>query len=162
MLKFNLKSQLQNWYDFFVLVLMLFFGAFYAYYEYRIILVLYPFFFIAFVQFSFTFYLHLTYYVKNKGEAFLIQHDRIERIKNRKTEIFFAEDIAKIVICKSANLDKWGIPYTTFECFRLARVYLKSGQVFILTNLLEHDIEKPLGVLRGVRFERRKGLSFFI
>ena len=73
-----------------------------------------------------------------------------------------ATDISKVVICKSANLDKWGVPYTTFESFRLARVYLKSGQVFILTNLLEHDIEKPLRELQGVKFERRKGLSFFL
>jgi hypothetical protein len=59
-------------------------------------------------------------------------------------------------------MDKWGIPYTAFETFRIARVYLKDGNSFIMTNLLEYDLEKPLSILQGVKFERRKGFSFFI
>jgi hypothetical protein len=59
-------------------------------------------------------------------------------------------------------MDKWGIPYTTFESFRIARVYLKNGNYFIMTNLLEYDLESSFITLKDVPIERRKGFSFFI
>ncbi len=125
-------------------------------------MVLYPFLVFIIIQFSFTLYLHLFYYLKNRGEEFIIENDRVERIKNGEKQIFYSIDIKKIVICKSANLDKWGIPYSAFESFRCARVYLNDGSNFILTNLLEYNLEKPLRILQGVKFERRRGFSFFI
>jgi hypothetical protein len=114
------------------------------------------------INFIFTLYLTSIYYLKNRGEEYFIEPDRIIRFKNNKKEVFHSSDINKIVICKSANQDKWGIPYTTFETFRLARIYLTNGEVIILTNLLEYDIEVPLKILENVKFERRKGFSFFI
>ena len=161
-IKINFKSQLQNWNDFFLQVVILIPFAMYSYYKYKIDMVLYPFFVFLIIQFSFTLYVHLVYYLKNKGEEFIIENDSIERTKNGKKQIFYSTDIKKIVICKSANMDKWGIPYTTFESFRIARVYLNDGTNFIMTNLLEYDLEKPLRILQGVVFERRKGFSFFI
>ena len=59
-------------------------------------------------------------------------------------------------------MDQWGIPYSTFESFRIAIVVLTDGNQFILTNLLEYDLEKPLKSLQNVKFERRKGFSYFI
>lgn len=114
------------------------------------------------IQFYFTFYLHIVYFLKNKGQEFKVREDRIEKIEDSEAKIFHSTDIKKIVICKSANMDKWGIPYTTFECFRIARIYLKNGDNFIMTNLLDYDIEKPFSILKNVPFERRKGFSFFI
>ena len=125
-------------------------------------MVLYPFYVFLAIQFSFTLYLHIVYYLKNKGQEFIIGEERIERIKNEKKEVFHSSDMKKIIICKSANMDKWGIPYTTFESFRVARVYLNDGTNFVMTNLLEYDLEKPLNILKNVKFERRKGFSFFI
>lgn len=161
-LKINLKSQKKNWEDFFLQILILIPFAFYSYYKYKINMVLYPFYVFILIQFIFTIYLHIVYYLKNKGEEFIIEKDKIVRVKNSKESVFNSSDIKKIVICKSANMDKWGIPYTTFESFRVARVYLNNGNVFILTNLLAYDLEKPLRTLQGVKFERRKGFSFFI
>ena len=161
-LKINLKSQKKNWEDFFLQIIILIPFAIYSYYKYEIGMVLYPFYVFIVIQFIFTIYLHVVYYLKNKGEEFIIEKDRIVRIKNGNESVFNSSDIKKIVICKSANMDKWGIPYTTFESFRLARVYLNDGRYFIMTNLLEYDLEKPLHILQGVKFERRKGFSFFI
>jgi hypothetical protein len=161
-IKINFKSQLQNWNDFFLQIIILIPFASYSYYKYRIDMVLYPFYVLITVDFIFTLYLHIVYYLKNKGQEFLISEDRIERIKNGKKEVFHTSDIDKIVICKSANMDKWGIPYTTFESFRVARIYLNNGTYFIMTNLLEYDLEKPLSIVKNVKFERRKGFSFFI
>jgi hypothetical protein len=161
-IKINFKSQIQNWNYFVLQIVILIPFAIYSYNKYRIDMVLYPFLVFIIIQFSFTLYLHLSYYLKNRGEEFIIENDRVERIKNGEKQIFYSTDIKKIVICKSANLDKWGIPYSTFESFRCARVYLNDGSNFILTNLLEYDLEQPLRVLQRVKFERRKGFSFFI
>ena len=161
-IKINFKSQIQNWKDFFLQIVILIPFAIYSYNKYRIDMVLYPFLVFIFIQFSFTLYLHLSYYLMNRGEVFIIENYRIERTKNGEIQIFYSTDIKKIVICKSANMDKWGILYSSFESFRCARVYLNDGSHFIMTNLLEYDLEQPLSILQGVKFERRKGFSFFI
>ncbi|MEY4963521.1 MAG: hypothetical protein RLZZ323_840 [Bacteroidota bacterium] len=161
-IKINIKSQLHNWYDFFLQTILFVPLCLYLYNRYGNTSGFIVFYIFLLIQFTFTFYLHLVYYLKNKGEIFNIQEDRIERVKNGQKEVFHSADIKKIVICKSANMDKWGIPYTTFERFRLVRVYLNDGRYFIMTNLLEYDLEKPLQTLKGVKFERRKGFSFFI
>jgi hypothetical protein len=161
-IKINFKSQIQNWNDFFLQIVILIPFVIYSYNKYRIDMVLYPFLVFIFIQFSFTLYLHLSYYLKNRGEVFIIENDRIERIKYGEMQIFYTTDIKKIVNCKSANMDKLGIPYSSFESFRCARVYLNDGSNFIMTNLLEYDLEQSLSILQGVKFERRKGFSFFI
>lgn len=161
-IKINFKSQLQNWNDFFLQTIMFIPLCIYLYNKYGDTNGFIVFYVFLTIQFSFTLYLHIVYYLKNKGQEFIIREDRIERIKSGKRELFHSLDINKIVICKSANMDKWGIPYTTFESFRIARVYLNNGTYFIMTNLLEYDLEKPLNILKNVKFERRKGFSFFI
>jgi hypothetical protein len=161
-IKINFKSQLQNWNDFFLQFVIFGIIIIFLYFRDGYNLGFLSFIVLIIVDFIFTLYLHIVYYLKNKGQEFIIGEDRIERIKNGKREVFPSSDINKIVICKSANLDKWGIPYTTFESFRVARVYLNNGTYFIMTNLLEYDLEKPLSILKNVKFERRKGFSFFI
>jgi hypothetical protein len=161
-LKINTKSQLQNWKDFLLQLLILLPISCYSYYKYRIDMVLYPYIIFIFIQFLFTLYLHVVYYLKNYNEEFFIFDNKIEKLKNGNKILFNSFDIKKIVICKSANMDKWGIPYTTFESFRIARVYLKNGNYFIMTNLLEYDLESSFITLKDVPIERRKGLSFFI
>lgn len=161
-LKVNLNSQLKNWNDFFLQTLLFIPLCIYLYNKYGDTNGFIVFYVFIAIQLFFTSYVHIKYYLKNRGEEFLIENDRIEKFKNGKVEIFHSTDIKKIVVCKSANMDKWGIPYTTFESFRVARVYLNDGTNFIMTNLLEYDLEKPLQILQGVKFERRKGFSFFI
>ncbi|SHJ10581.1 hypothetical protein [Flavobacterium terrae] len=161
-LKINLKSQLRNWNDFTIQTLILIPFAIYAYHEYKSDKVLYPFYIFSFIQFSFTAYLHLRYYFQNKGEEYIIDSKSITKFKKHTKEVYLNDDIKKIEICKSANMDSLGIPYTTFERFRCARIYLKNGQSFILTNLLEFDLESSLKILKDVEFIRRKGFSFFI
>ena len=161
-LKINIKSQLKNWNDFFLQIIILTPLACYSYYKYEIAMVLYPFYVFIFIQLFFTIYVHVRYYLTNKGQEFVLKSDRIIIVQEDKEQIFLVSEIKKIVICKSANMDKWGIPYTTFESFRCTRVYLNDGSKFVMTNLLEYDLEKPLHILQGVKFERRKGFSFFI
>lgn len=161
-LKINFKSQIKNWNDFFWLSVIFISVIIFLYYRDGNNIGFIAFYIFIAIQFLFTIYLQIAYYIKNCDEEFLIKNDRIEKIKKGNIEIYLAADIKKIVICKSANMDRWSIPYTTFESFRVARVYLNNGSNFIMTNLLEYDLEVPLQILQGVVFERRKGFSFFI
>lgn len=161
-IKINFKSQIRNWYDFFIQTIMFIPLCIYLYNKYGDTNGFIVFYVFLSIQLFFTAYVNIRYYLKNRGEEFIVENDRIERIKANKKEIFLSSEIKKIVICKSANMDKWGISYTTFESFRVARVYLNNGSNFIMTNLLEYDIEKPLSIIKNVKFERRKGFSFFI
>lgn len=160
-LKMTPKNHTKEWYGFFKLTSI--FLIIIAYFYFRDGTDnLFVFYILLGIQFLPTAYLHIMYYFENKGEEYSIERDKIVRIKNNKKKFYSSNDIKKIVICKSASQDGWGIPYTTFETFRIARVYLKDGSDFIITNLLEYELEKPLKILQNVKFERRRGFSFFI
>lgn len=162
MLKINLKSQLKNWKSFFWFFIVFISIMIYLYFRDGYNIGFIAFYMFLTINFSFTLYLHIAYYLKNKNEVYIIKKDRIEKTYKDKKEVFYSSDIKKIVICKSANVDGWGITYITFESFRIARVYLNDETNFIMTNLLEYDLEKPLSIIENVKFERRKGFSFFI
>jgi hypothetical protein len=157
----NIKSLIKNWSPFLKLILIFAVVIIWFYYQNEL-KGLFIFYIFILIQFLFTAYLSVRYYYLNKGEIFTISNDGITKVKNNISNTYETDDIKKIVICKSANMDARGIPYTTFEEFRLARVYLKNGNNFTMTNILEHDIEQPLSILKDVQFERRKGFSFFI
>lgn len=88
-LKLNFKSQLYNWYDFFIQVSVFIPLYIYIYWKYdmkgAIILNIF-----LLIQFSFTLYLHIRYYLLNKGEEYIIYNDKIILKKNGKEEIFYA------------------------------------------------------------------------
>jgi hypothetical protein len=161
-LRINIKNLIHNWNDFFYLTILLVFGSIYFMLNnenYNGIWVFIVFFLI---QFAFTSYLSIKYFYLNKNEVYIIRPDSITLTKYSKTEVFSTQDINKIVVCKSANMDSFGMPFSTFERFRLIKVYINNGRVLILTNLLEYDIEEPLKILENVKLERRMGFSFFI
>jgi hypothetical protein len=94
-LKINTKSQLQNWKDFLLQLLILLPISCYSYYKYRIDMVLYPYIIFIFIQFLFTLYLHVVYYLKNYNEEFFIFDNKIEKLKNGNKILFNSFDIKK-------------------------------------------------------------------
>ena len=67
-IKINFKSQLQNWNDFFLQTIMfipLFLYIYYKFEDTKGFIIIYG--FLA-IQFSFTFYLHIAYYFRNRGK----------------------------------------------------------------------------------------------
>ncbi len=106
-----------------------------------------------------TIYLHLKYYYINKSETCLIYEDRLEIVKSTIKNTYLADDISKIVICKSANKD--GIPILTSEGYYYAKVILKMGDSIILTSLLDNRIEEKLKIIKGVDFSTVNGFSYF-
>jgi hypothetical protein len=161
-LRINRKSLIHNWNDFFYLTILLVFGSIYFILNNENYNGVWVFIVFIGIQFAFTCYLSIKYYNLNKNEVYIIRPDSITLTKYSKTEVFSTQEIKKIVVCKSANMDSFGMPFSTFERFRLVKVYLNNGRILILTNLLEYDIEEPLKILENVKLERRMGFSFFI
>lgn len=160
-LKPNLKSQFRNWNDFIWQVIILLPFYLYSYYEHgEKPLIVYNIFVL--VELIPTAYLSVRYFMENRKQEYVIYENKIVKIQDGLSTSYQASEIKRIVVCKSASKDKGGFPFSTFETFRLARVYLNNGTNFIITNSLEYDIEKPLLILKDVKFERRKGFSFFI
>jgi len=106
-----------------------------------------------------TIYLHLKYYYINRYDICFIYEDRLEIINLTIRNTYFADDISKIVIHKSANKD--GIPILTCSTYYFVKVILKKGDSIILTSLLDNRIEEKLKIIKGIAFSTVNGLSYF-
>jgi hypothetical protein len=106
-----------------------------------------------------SFYLHLEYYFKNRGQRLevlsnvVIFHDRDGQIRK-----FGHQDLQKIVLYKSASLDKGGIPLTPLESYHYARIVPKQGEDIILTCLMAADVEQVIKQIKWMAYERKKRL----
>lgn len=101
-------------------------------------------------------YLHIDYYNTNNGEKIEIYYDKII-VKKRGEQIKYNhEDLDKIIIYKSASLDKGGIPLNAMECYNYIRITPKSGEDILITCLMRPSISEEILIMSGVKFERKK------
>lgn len=105
-------------------------------------------------------YLHVEYSIKNAGEVIEIHQNVIIVKRKGREHKYCSRDLAKITIYKSASLDRGGIPFSSMEYYRYARIIAKSGEEIVITCLMTLDIEGALKHLTGVPYERKKGLAF--
>lgn len=106
-----------------------------------------------------TLYLHIEYYLKNKGEEYEVHFDQLIRYKNGERETYKVSDIERIKVYLSPALYRGSnLHFLGIEAYHYARVYLKSGEELIITCLLALKVEKALSGLRGVKIERKKRL----
>lgn len=104
-------------------------------------------------------YLHLQYYMKNRGQIIQIfENELVVRNDGKAEEIIKFSDIKKITLCKSASIDKGGIQMTPLESYHFARLMLKNGESLFITNLIAPDVERAISLIKWVPYERHKGL----
>lgn len=104
-------------------------------------------------------YLHIEYWLRNRGEEYYIEGRILTKIKDGKTEEFTSEEIHEIVIYMSPNMyKKWPLYFFAMEQYHYARVFLKNGERLYITCLLAPRVGKALSNLKGVKIERRKWL----
>jgi hypothetical protein len=82
-------------------------------------------------------FLHIEYYIRNRGEEYELLGDRIVRYKKGIKTEYKKEDIEDIYIIYSRNYNRGSS--TGFEGYHFARVLLKSGKELYLTSLLYPD-----------------------
>ncbi len=104
------------------------------------------------------FFLHYDYWHTNKGEEYEVLFDRLVRRKEGKREEILGSDIEKIIIWKSASIDKGGIPFLGIESYYCVDVYLRAGNHFTLTCLLSPKIDLEIQKLKNIPIKRIKWL----
>ncbi|MGY6561399.1 MAG: hypothetical protein ACXITV_04780 [Luteibaculaceae bacterium] len=106
-----------------------------------------------------TLYLHIEYYLKNRGEEYEVRFDELIRYKNGESTTYKVSDIEKIKVYLSPALYRGSnLHFLGIEAYHYARVFLKSGEELIITCLLTPKVEKGLRGLRSVKIERKKRL----
>jgi len=105
-----------------------------------------------------TFYLHTEYWLRNYREEYKVSSSEIAYWSKGKAKrkVVKSEEIQKIIIYRSASLDRGGIQLTPIESYHYARINTKSGEEIIITCLLTPKIEKIFRKLAGVPIERKK------
>ena len=100
--------------------------------------------------------MHIKYLIKNYNVQIEITDTKIIEIKNNKKFFYLKSDINKVILCKSASLDKGGIPFSAMEFYYYIRIVLKSNEEIIITCLLIDDLDKLLSEFQGIKLERKK------
>ena len=91
-------------------------------------------------------FLHIEYYIRNKGEEYELKGDRIIYRKEDREVIYKKEDIKKITVFMANNRFDDGIRMHADADYHFARVFLKSGKVLHLTCLLTPNVDKALKI----------------
>lgn len=106
-----------------------------------------------------SFFLHIEYYLKNRGQKLEIFEEGITLLeKDGSKRSYLNKDLQKIILYKSASLDKGGIPLTPLESYHFARIIPKQGEEIILTCLMAPNVEDAIKGIKWVPNERRKRL----
>ncbi len=105
------------------------------------------------------FYLHCEYFFKNRGQQLEISNGQVLfRNRNGSERIYKFEDLQKIVLYKSASLDKGGLQLSAVEGYHYARILPRQGEEIILTCLMAPNLEEVIKQIKWVAFERKKRL----
>ncbi|MDD4972401.1 MAG: hypothetical protein PHT07_23475 [Paludibacter sp.] len=102
-------------------------------------------------------YLHIEYWIKNKGEEYEIRDSEIIQRKYGKEKCYKNQDIEKIIVYLSPSLYKnSNFHLLSIESYHYARIRLKTGEEIVLTCLLAPRMDKTLRQMKGILFEKRK------
>ena len=101
-------------------------------------------------------YLHIEYAMKNAGEEIEISYNEVLVRKHGQERRYNSSDLSKIIVYKSASLDRGGIPLSAMEHYNFARLIAKNGEEIIITCLMSRKVDEEVRQLGGVLYERKK------
>jgi hypothetical protein len=102
-------------------------------------------------------YLHLEYYFHDKGKTIEISSSEIIITDGDCFKLTYQNSqVEKIIVYKSASLDKGGIQFTAIETYHYARIFIEGGEEIVITCLMAPDVDKTVRELHGVSYERKK------
>lgn len=104
-------------------------------------------------------YLHIEYYIANRKQEITIGDDELTVItQNGNVHKFKFTELSKVILYKSASLDKGGIQFTSIESYHYVRIITKSNRQIIVTCLMFPKLEEMVNELKGVQKIRKKRL----
>ena len=104
-------------------------------------------------------YLHIEYYIANRGIKIIIENGIFTVIsRNKNMQTFKLDELKEVILYKSASMDKGGIPITPIEPYHYARIITRSDKQIIITCLMYPKLEEVINKLQGVQKIRKKRL----
>ena len=104
-----------------------------------------------------SFFLHLNYYVKDRGVTCQILHNKLILKKAGVDTVLEATSIRDVVIYKSASIERGGIPITPMESYFFIRIFDQSDKEYTLSCLIDPKIDRSIRALKGVKFSTERG-----
>lgn len=101
-------------------------------------------------------YLHIEYFIRNRGQKITIEKDEIYISKNGEEYKYNGDDLAKISLYQSASMDSRGIPFTAMDYYGYLRIITKDGKEIIITCLMKRKLMELLYYFPDVPFARHK------
>lgn len=103
-------------------------------------------------------YLHIEYYLSNKGQIITISDDTLIKISRSgiKQNYKFSE-LNRVILYKSASIEKGGIQITPLDSYHYLRIITNSGDDVIITCMMCKDLDKVVAMFQGVPKIRKKG-----
>ena len=105
-----------------------------------------------------SFYLHISYAIKNKGMICHILPGKLCITKNGKEQVIESSDIEDIIVFKSASIEKRGIPITPMEAYFFVRILDKAGNKYDLTCLMDTKIDRSIRTVGAVPISVERGM----
>jgi hypothetical protein len=105
-----------------------------------------------------SFYIHISYAIKNKGMVCQILPGKICIVKNGKEQVIQCSDIEDITVYKSASIEKGGIPITPMEAYFFVRIIDKGGNKYDLTCLMDTNIDKSIKIIGAIQTFVERGV----
>ena len=103
-------------------------------------------------------YLHLEYYLANRGMEIVIENDKLIVIsRNKNPQTFKFNELKKVILYKSASMDKGGIPIMPTEPYHFIRIFTKSEEQITITCLMYPKLDHVVDKLIGVQKIRKRG-----
>jgi hypothetical protein len=101
-------------------------------------------------------FLHVEYYLANKGKIIIIKDDELLIKKGCNTVVFKFSDLKTAILHKSASLDRGGMPLTPMEFYHWVEIISNSGERIIITCLMTLKLDELMDKLHGVQKIRKK------
>lgn len=104
-----------------------------------------------------SFYIHLNYFMKNRGLICQIFPDKLIIIRKGIKTTVEATSIKDIIVYKSASIEPGGIPITPMESYFFVRIIDHSDKEYNLSCLLDPTIDKSIKTIRSIKVWTERG-----
>ncbi len=106
---------------------------------------------------SSTIYVHINYYLEDRGKTLQVYDDQITITKNGSTLNYLLSNLEAVTITGSKNIENWGLPqYPTEEYFYASLTFTDGKQVYI-TSLMITDYDKMRAAFQNRYVSRKYG-----
>lgn len=100
-------------------------------------------------------YLHIEYIIENYKLEIEITENQFIVTKDNQRHFYSKSKVSKIILYKSASIEKGGIPFSAMEYYFYLKVVLDSNEEILITCLLINDLDMLLSKFQGINFERK-------